>query len=123
APRPNTSLYHDSGILRLAALVSNLGAGQTVERLQHGIAHGGGGDLGGAGGGDVAGADAGRQHVLGGLVDQVGVVGEGEGIAQHHGDAEEGGERIRQVLAGDIRGRAVHRLVEGAAAAGGVGGA
>src|SRR4029453_17713205 len=94
----------------------------TIELLQHGVAHSGGGDLGGAGRGDVACADAGREYALRGLIDEVRIVTEAEGIAQHHGDAEQGGERIGEVLAGDVRGRAMYRLVEGAAAAGGIGG-
>ena len=52
------------------------------------------------------------QRVLHGRIDEVRVVRGVEGIAQHHREAEQGGERIGQVLAGNVRRGAVHRLVE-----------
>ena len=39
-----------------------------------------------------------------------------EGVAQHHGEAEQRGERVGEALAGDVGGGAVHRLVERPAA-------
>ena len=37
-----------------------------------------------------------------------------EGIAQHHGQAEHRGQRVGEILAGDVRGRTMDRLIEGA---------
>ena len=65
-----------------------------------------------------AGAQAAAQRPGDGLVDQVGLLGQAVGIAQRHAVAGDGGDGVGEALAGDVGGRAVHRLVERLALAG-----
>ena len=52
------------------------------------------------------------QRVLDRAVDEVRVLCGVEGIAQHHREAEERGDRVGQAPAGDVGRGPVHRLVE-----------
>src|SRR5260370_16749685 len=61
---------------------------------------------------DVAGAQPGIEHKFHRLVDEIGLFGEVEGIAQHHREGEHAGERVGDVLAGDVGRAAVDGLVE-----------
>jgi hypothetical protein len=60
---------------------------------------------------DVAGAVAVGQHLADGRLDAVGVGSLRERVAQHHAHRQNRRDRVGEVLAGDVRRRAVHRLV------------
>ena len=61
---------------------------------------------------DVAGALALGQHPAHRALDAVRLLGQAERMPQHHRHRQDRGERIGDVLAGDVGRRAVHRLVQ-----------
>ena len=94
-----------------------------IEALDDGVAHLARADGAAAVLLDVGGAQALIEHLRDRPLDPVGRVAEIEGIAQAHGEARDGGDRVGHALAGDVGRRAMHRLVQRAAAPGCVGGA
>lgn len=54
----------------------------------------------------VLGAQAPVNGGLDGVLDGLGLVGEVEGVAEHHGDGEDGAEGVDDALAGDVGGGA-----------------
>ena len=82
----------------------------------HGVAHGLGAEPGRPRLHDVRRCAALGQHLPHRALDQRRLGLLLEGMAQHHGGREDGGERVGHVLAGDVGRRAVHRLVQALAA-------
>src|SRR5579872_7144053 len=101
-----------------------IGAGLNgvLQLSQYRVAHLRGRDAGTARG-DIAGPRAGSERLPHRVLDQRGLVGKVEGIAQHHREGEDAGQRVRQILAGNVGRAAMHRLIEGLASATCVGGA
>src|SRR5512133_2501572 len=82
------------------------------DEAAHELAHLGGPDLAHAVRHDVAGA---RSRIEGGahrLLDRQRLFFEAERVLEHHGRRHDGGDGIGHALAGDVRRRAVDRLVE-----------
>ena len=63
---------------------------------------------------DVRRADAVLQHLVDGLLDAVRFVHHVEGVAQHHGGGEHGGDGVGLVLAGDVRRGAMDGFIQAA---------
>lgn len=60
-------------------------------------------DLDGAGAAaNVLGAKTAVEHVLNGVLDRLGLLGQVEGVAEHHGDGEDGADGVDDALAGDV---------------------
>src|SRR6516165_5818624 len=90
---------------------------RSVERLDDGLSHLARAHSAAAILRDVGGAQALVEHRGDGALDAVGNVAKIEGIAQAHSEARDGGDGVGDAFAGDIRCRAVHRLVQSAAVA------